>query len=60
MKERLHLPLIHWKMELASGMYGDAAVDCATPGCEFSCYTSGLGVLIMRLLGRLPWRDSDV
>lgn len=55
----MHIPLWHWKMKLTSGMYGDAAVDCATPGCEFTCYTNGTRILLMRLFGRLPWKERD-
>lgn len=55
----LHIPLLHWRLNLSSGMYGDPAVNCATHGCEYSVYTCGLYVAFLRLLHRLPWRGSS-
>jgi len=51
-----HIPFLHWRMKLSSGMYGDEAVDCATEGCEYTCYTCASAIFLMRLFGRLPWR----
>lgn len=43
----------HWKLKLTSGMYGDAAVDCANPSCDATWYVNQFLIFVYRLFGRI-------
>lgn len=50
----MHVPIVHWRMNLRHGMYDDPVASCAS--CDYEVYTNGLAVFLMRLFGRMSWK----